>query len=213
MKKESKTKEKTGYCTQDEKTSYLREITGQLKALTEICKSQRDMLKYLIEFKTGPHLDNCTDSDPNNPPAMMTEGSADIMAKEHRIRVCVGCDDNGNAVTKRLSANDELSLADKVIEAVVKSGRIKDFLNTEIEFGPNELKLLEEAKQAQAEKKTPFKGYITNWRRTFKSGKAANTEVFLTSKQNVLQRWFGEMAIEDIKAIASNKGNLKENKK
>ena len=65
------------------------------------------------------------------------------MAKEHRIRVCVGYDNNGNAVTKRLSANDELSLADKVIEAVVKSGRIKDFLTTEIEFGPNELKLLE----------------------------------------------------------------------
>ena len=198
MKKENNLMEETGSRMQDERISYLQEITGQLKALTEICKSQRDMLKYLIEFKTDPHLDNCTDSDPNNPPAMMTEGSTDIMAKEHRIRVCVGYDDNGNAVTKRLSANDELSLADKVIEAVVRSGRIKDFLNTEIEFGPNELKLLEEAKQAQATKKTPFREYISTWRRTFKSGKAANTEVFLVSKENVLLRWFGEMAIEDI---------------
>ncbi|MBQ8953966.1 MAG: tyrosine-type recombinase/integrase [Clostridia bacterium] len=111
----------------------------------------------------------------------------------------MGYDESGNAVTKRLCANDELSLADKVIEAVVRSGRIKDFLNTEIEFGHNELKLLEEAKQAQkAVKKTPFREYISIWHRTFKSSKAANTEVFLRSKQNVLLRWFGEMAIEDI---------------
>ena len=107
--KKNNTMEETGSCVQDVKTCYLREIIGQLKTLTEVCKTQRDMLKYLIEFKNGPHLDSCTDSDPNNPPAMMTEGSADIMAKEHRIRVCVGYDDNGNAVTKRLSANDELS--------------------------------------------------------------------------------------------------------
>ena len=85
MKKENemRTTKETNSCLQDERTCCLREIIGQMKALTEVCKNQRDMLKYLIEFKTGPHLDNCTDSDPNDPPAMMTEGSADIMAKEH----------------------------------------------------------------------------------------------------------------------------------
>ena len=119
------------------------------------------------------------------------------MAKEHRIRVVVGHDEEGNEIIKRLSATDELKLADKVIEAVVKSGRIKDFINREIEYGPHE-------KQAQAEAaqppvvKTKFSDYIVQWRRIFKTGKAATYEVFMDAKQSVLLKWFGDKYIEDI---------------
>ena len=86
------------------------------------------------------------------------------MAKEHRIRVVVGHDEEGNEIIKRLSATDELKLADKVIEAVVKSGRIKDFIDQEIEYGPHEKQVQEEAAQPPVVK-TKFSDYIVQWRR------------------------------------------------
>ena len=119
------------------------------------------------------------------------------MAKEHRIRVVVGHDEEGNEIIKRLSATDELKLADKVIEAVVKSGRIKDFIDQEIEYGPHEKQAQEEAAQPPVVK-TKFSDYIVQWRRIFKTGKAATYEVFMDAKQSVLLKWFGDKYIEDI---------------
>ena len=119
------------------------------------------------------------------------------MAKEHRIRVVIGHDEEGNEIIKRLSATDELKLADKVIEAVVKSGRIKDFLGQEIEYGPHEKQAQEKAAQPPMVK-TKFSDYIVQWRRIFKTGKAATYEVFMDAKQSVLLKWFGDKYIEDI---------------
>ena len=115
------------------------------------------------------------------------------MAKEHRLRVQIGTTEDGLPITKQVSAKSELELADKAVEAIIQSGRIFDFLPRENVLPPEMTKVAPEVK------KTSFREYTRRWRSTYKQGKAANTEVFLDSKQNILLRWFGEMNIEDIR--------------
>ena len=166
--------------------------------LTVICKSKEDMVELQTDTGSGAHLENGivrrvqSESD-----AMISEGSNGIMAKEHRLRVLVGHDESGASIIKRVSAYDELSLADKIIEAVVRSGRIKEFLGQDIEIGPNVAALLAQPVPPPP-KKTRFADYIDHWRKTYKQGLEKTTEVFMNAKQSVLNRWFGEMYIEDL---------------
>lgn len=170
--------------------------------LTMICKSKDDMVELQADTGSGAHLENCiakrvqSESD-----AMISEGSNEIMAREHRLRVLVGHDENGASIIKRVSAYDELSLADKIVEAVVRSGRIKEFLGRDIEVGPNIAALLAQPLPPPP-KKTRFADYIDHWRKTYKQGLEKTTEVFMNAKQSVLNRWFGEMNIEDITPAA-----------
>ena len=175
----------------------LGSIAEGIQRLADVCKSQQDMVQYLLGLSSGSHLENRTNTVQNDTLPEISERSFDIMAKEHRIRVVVGHDEEGNEIIKRLSATDELKLADKVIEAVVKSGRIKDFIDQEIEYGPHEKQAQEEAAQPPVVK-TKFSDYIVQWRRIFKTGKAATYEVFMDAKQSVLLKWFGDKYIEDI---------------
>ena len=175
----------------------LDSIAEGIQRLADVCKSQQDMVQYLLGLSSGPHLENRSNTVQNDSLPEISERSFDIMAKEHRIRVVVGHDAEGNEIIKRLSATDELKLADKVIEAVVKSGRIKDFIDQEIEYGPHEKQAQEEAAQPPVVK-TKFSDYIVQWRRIFKTGKAATYEVFMDAKQSVLLKWFGDKYIEDI---------------
>ena len=201
----------------------LGSIAEGIQQLADVCKSQQDMVQYLLGLSSGSHLENrtkvarldsqnravasreatcfadgkATSTVQNDSLPEVSERSFDIMAKEHRIRVVVGHDEEGNEIIKRLSATDELKLADKVIEAVVKSGRIKDFIDQEIEYGPHEKQVQEEAAQPPVVK-TKFSDYIVQWRRIFKTGKAATYEVFMDAKQSVLLKWFGDKYIEDI---------------
>ena len=144
-------------------------IAEGIQQLADVCKSQQDMVQYLLGLSPGSHLENRSNTVQNDSLPEISERSFDIMAKEHRIRVVVGHDEEGNEIIKRLSATDELKLADKVIEAVVKSGRIKDFIDQEIEYGPHEKQAQEEAAQPPVVK-TKFSDYIVQWRRIFKTG-------------------------------------------
>jgi len=174
----------------------MNRLESGIHNLLIVCNRQSDMLQCLLRELPSEHLEKSKIYETDAQAAVMSEGSIDIMAKEHRIRVCIGYDENGDPIIKRLSASDEIALADKVVEAMVKSGRIREFLNQEIVYSPREIQA---AQSEPAPAKTNFKDYILKWRRTFKQGKAANTEVFMNAKQNVLLRWFAEMNIEDIK--------------
>ena len=147
----------------------LGDIAEGIRQLAGICKSQQDMVQYLLGLSPGSHLENRSNTVQNDSLPEISERSFDIMAKEHRIRVVIGHDEEGNEIIKRLSATDELKLADKVIEAVVKSGRIKDFIDQEIEYGPHEKQAQEEVTQSPVVK-TKFSDYIVQWRRIFKTG-------------------------------------------
>ena len=173
--------------------SLLAEIEGRTNAIFTICQTHQNMLQSLLERSPPAHLDSCTAPEQNPSESVMTEGSSDIMAKEHRLRVQIGTTEDGLPITKQVSAKSELELADKAVEAIIQSGRIYDFLPRENVLPPEVTKVTPEVK------KTSFREYTRRWRSTYKQGKAANTEVFLDSKQNILLRWFGEMNIEDIR--------------
>ena len=173
--------------------SLLAEIKGKTNDIFTICQTHQNMLQSLLERSPPAHLDSCTTPEQNPPAFVMTEGSSDIMAKEHRLRVQIGTTEDGLPITKQVSAKSELELADKAVEAIIQSGRIYDFLPRENVLPPEVTKVTPEVK------KTSFREYTRRWRSTYKQGKAVNTEVFLDSKQNILLRWFGEMNIEDIR--------------
>ena len=78
------------------------------------------------------------------------------IVKRIRIRVITGYTEDGSAIVSRLSAYDELTLADKVIRAVVESGRITEFLDGE-EITITAEKALEKPPEAI---KAPFGRYV-----------------------------------------------------
>ena len=113
------------------------------------------------------------------------------MAKEHRLRIRIGYTEDGEPVIRQLSARSELELGEKVLRAFVQSGRIREFFP--------QLSAPQQSETAPAKaKRTNFKAYSDYWRKTYKQGKAKNTEIFIDSKQSVLNDWFGGMNIEEI---------------
>lgn len=122
----------------------------------------------------------------------LIEGDAPM--KEIRLRVIVGKNEDGSPIIRRVGAYDELALADKVIKAVVESGRIAEFLPAPVagtRWNPNPETPKEPAKH-------PFDSYIDHWLSTYKIGLEKTTDVFYSSKRNVLVRFFGSMPVEDI---------------
>ena len=111
--------------------SLLAEIEGKADDIFTICQTHQNMLQSLLERSPPAHLDSCTAPEQYPPAFVMTEGSSDIMAKEHRLRVQIGTTEDGLPITKQVSAKSELELADKAVEAIIQSGRIYDFLPRE----------------------------------------------------------------------------------
>ena len=113
------------------------------------------------------------------------------MAKQHRLRVIIGYNDEQKPIIKQIAANSETALADMAVRAIIKSGRITDFIP-----------VLKEMSVVPAEKpqaKTLLKDYIHLWHTTYKQGLSPTTNVFYDSKQAVILQTFGKTFVEDIK--------------
>ena len=146
-----------------------------------------DALESLVQL-----LENCKEDEQNVPSVVESEGrEEDNMTKEHRLRIRIGYTEDGQPVTRQLWAKSELELGEKVLQAFVQSGRIREFFP--------QLAAPQQSEQKTAKTKlTNFKEYSDYWRRTYKQGKAKNTEIFIDAKQSILNDWFGEMNIEEI---------------
>lgn len=113
------------------------------------------------------------------------------MAKQHRLRVIIGYNDDQQPIIKQIAANSETALADMAVRAIIRSGRIKEFMpDLMTEFSISTVK---------PPVKTLLKDYIRLWRSTYKQGLSPTTKVFYDSKQSVILRSFGERFVEDIK--------------
>lgn len=111
------------------------------------------------------------------------------------MRVCIGYNEAGNAIVKQVHAYDELSLADKIVEAVVASGRINEFLQGTakvVNFAPP-------ATEHITPSKTNFAAYCQHWLITYKQGVSINTGKFYKIKVGVLNQAFGEKNVDDIR--------------
>ncbi len=114
------------------------------------------------------------------------------MAREHRLRICVGFDGDGGQIIRQISAKSEVELGDAVVRALMKSGRL-------VEFIPEIYQQFEASKREPAPKKTNFKKYLEHWRQTYKTSGAVNTQVFRDAKQNILLRAFGNTDLEELR--------------
>lgn len=86
---------------------------------------------------------------------MLLPMKGDLAMAKHRLRICVGYNDDGSPVVKRISGNTELELADNVVKMMLSSERRSDFI--------------QQAIQPQRPI-TTFKVYAEEWLATYKAG-------------------------------------------
>jgi len=102
-------------------------------------------------------LENCTD----NAQMPLPEKGEPTMAK-HRMRVCIGYNDDGSAVEKMVSGNTQRELADKIVWSILNSERRSEFLD--------KCGITMEA-TVPISKAPTFEAYSDQWMNTYKVGK------------------------------------------
>ena len=84
------------------------------------------------------------------------------MAVKHRIRICIGYNQDGSPILKQLGANSEAELGDMAVRAILASERKGEF----IQDAPSKIICLPDAKENAA----PLLGdYAWTWFRTYKA--------------------------------------------
>lgn len=93
------------------------------------------------------HLDNCISNV-----RMLLPLKGEMAMAKHRLRVCVGHNDDGSPIVKRISGDTELELADNVVKAILCSERRLEFVKQEERPHPI----------------LTFKAYAEEWLTTYK---------------------------------------------
>ena len=84
------------------------------------------------------------------------------MAVKHRIRICIGYNQDGSPILKQLGANSEAELGDMAVRAILASERKGEFIHD----APSKIICLPDAKENAA----PLLGdYAWTWFRTYKA--------------------------------------------
>ena len=153
----------------------------------EVYNLVRDMLQS--EYGLWPMtLENCT----GDAQMLLPEKGDSTMAK-HRIRVCIGYNDDGSPIEKMISGNTQHELADRAVLAILNSERSAWFLEKcGISVGGS-----------ATVKLTPtFKEYTDRWMQTYKVGKLRpKTLKGYESKLKVhLFPAFGDIPVNEITA-------------
>lgn len=100
-------------------------------ALFSISDKLNTMQNQIDEIGKRMNLDNCT-GETQTP---LTERGVTAMAK-HRMRVCVGYNDDGSQIIKYVSANSEWELGDNAARAILASERWSEFVKEGINEKP-----------------------------------------------------------------------------
>lgn len=105
---------------------------------------------------------------------------------QHRMRICVGYNDDGSPVVKRITGNTELQLADNVVKAILDSERKSEFL-------PGIM-------VTQEIKVPTFREYAEMWIETYKVGRIKATTLggYRTILESHLYPAFGEKILTEI---------------
>ena len=116
---------------------------------------------------------------------MLLPLKGDMAMAKHRLRVCVGYNNDGSPIVKRISGDTELELADNVARIILHSERKMEFVQQESEPIPAI---------------TTFRAYAEEWLTTYKSGhiKATTLGGYQTILEYHLYPVFGEADISTI---------------
>lgn len=140
----------------------------------------RDVLKS--EYGIEPlHLENCTDGV-----QMLPQTKGDFDMATNRMRVCVGFNDDGSPVIKRITGENELQLADNAVRSILSSERRFEFISREDE--------------APKEEAPTFKEYAEMWLATYKKNRIKATTLggYRTILDSHLYPAFGNVRVDHI---------------
>ena len=120
----------------------------------------------------------------------------------HRLRACIGYNDDGSPITTQVRAVSELELADKVVRAILRSERKEEFLRG--------LKL-------ETEPEVPgFRDYAEEWYTTFKANriKAATAYDYYLKLRQLYAQWdntpINQISTKDIQEFLNERKHLAE---
>jgi len=163
------------------------------------------ILQSIVNLDNGAishaNLESCTGYAQNMPySARRLEG---VEMAKHRLRICLGYQEDGSPIVKHISGDSEFDLADRVVAEYVKAGRLCEFLHGM------------PAKQVcRAE---TFKAYTLRWYSTYKEHKIKPTTAsgYLTSFNCHLFPAWGDRPINqittaDIQAFLNERSHLAE---
>lgn len=91
---------------------------------------------------------------------------------KHRLRVCIGSNDDGSPIIKQICATSELELAEMAVKALLKSGRRSEFV----------------ADLPVVKAVPTFGKYAAEWMKTYKQGKLKPTT--LKGYESILRSHF-----------------------
>lgn len=159
---------------------------------TEIDASIEDVLQWLdridktmiqlsARHSASAHLEKCTD---HGQTLLPPKGD---LAMANRLRVCVGYNDDGSPVIKRITGDTETELADKAVRAILESERRGEFIPIEDDAPSIEI--------------PTFKEYAEMWLTTYKVGRIKPTTLggYRTILEAHLYPAFGDALISEIK--------------
>lgn len=121
----------------------------RVNMLAAIANDLQNVLKYQCTLKTVQ--DDALEA--------LSEEGDQTMAK-HRIRVCVGYNDDGSLVTMQVSGNTQFELADNVVRALLNSNRRSEFVTEE-----------RDTPKARTKNVPSFRVYTEEWQKTYKDDK------------------------------------------
>lgn len=147
-----------------------------------LAKIYEGVIQYPYGGQHHVILDNCT-SYVQTP--LQTEG--ELAMANNRMRVCVGYNDDGTPIVKRIAGETELQLADNAVKAILQSERRAEFVN--------------ESSTPSSDKDVPtFKDYAEMWLDTYKKERVKATTLggYMTILESHLYPAFGDDKITAI---------------
>ena len=132
----------------------------------------------------------------------LSEEGEQTMAK-HRMRVCIDYNDDGTPITKQISGDSELALADRIVMVILNSPRKLEFLT-----GCG----LTQGLQATVKSVPRFKKYAEHWLKTYKANKVKPKTLKGYSdiiKCHFVLAWgdkpINEISVEDVQSFLNDR--------
>lgn len=141
-------------------------------------------------------------------PRVLSPIGGDIDMAEHRMRICVGYNDDGSVVTQRVRADSEIEMADKIVRIMLQSPRRAEFL-------PDDYHPAAGAPTEATASAPTLRDYTEEWRRTYKDGKQRqNTRDGISSylRVHIYPTWgdtpIDQIATKDIQEFMNARSHL-----
>lgn len=158
-------------------------ITIELVGMEQSCNRCKNFVAKFVDtpanagLECTQYLENCT-GQAQEP----LQGEGEKAMAKHRMRMCIGYNDDGSPIVRQISANGEIQLADRIVAEMLKSERATEFLEGDKKDVPT------------------FKAYTEEWLATYKANKCKPTTIagYRSLLKVYLYPTFGDTPVDEI---------------